>query len=272
MHTKFKINIIPRANNDTRASLENIQETMRKVDGRPYNYRSLERGPGAYLLINELKDARFWLCFLQLRFSETFTIYLVDSPRYKAVVLKGANTKAKGDWLPNHKLTEKLAEKHSNVVSAQRLLNKDKQPTGAVKVSFLGEVPTKILGLGNRTRSEIYVPPAPRCHKCHGFHRSYACKATEPVKCPKCGGDHDEAQCKNRHSCVNCGGAHHAYYPQCPENKRHKAAHLTSLTEGISYATAVKKTAAISSTVQRPPTAQIVKTVSENVTDNVNAD
>ena len=93
MHTKFKINIIPHKADDSRVNLDNVKAVMQDAQQtRPYSFRTLERGPGAYLLVNKHVDARFWLGLLQLRFADIYNIYLVDSPRYKTVVLKGANT------------------------------------------------------------------------------------------------------------------------------------------------------------------------------------
>ncbi|KAK3102216.1 hypothetical protein FSP39_009656 [Pinctada imbricata] len=277
MHTKFKINIIPLKTDDSRVNLDNVKSTLTSAQqDRPYQFRSLERGPGAYLLVNKHADARFWICFLQLRFADIYAIYLVDSPRYKTVVLKGGNTKAKsqgrgqGQWLPNHILTSKIAEKHDNLIAAQRLLNKEKRPTGAIKATFFEEAPKKVLGLGPHSRAETYVPPAPRCHKCHGFHATSRCRATEATKCAKCGGDHEQKQCSSTgYKCLNCGGAHHTYYRDCPENKRHRAAHVSSITDGISYAAAVQKNNALLSTVQRPTTQNLTKTVADTVTASV---
>ena len=59
-----------------------------------------------------------------------------------------------------------------------------------------------------------------QCHHCRRFgHIASMCKKS--ITCPKCGGNHDRESCKESIlKCVNCDGAHSAYWRGCPSYKR----------------------------------------------------
>ena len=250
MHSKFKVNILPTKG----SNLPMIRPMMTSagIDAKPFTLKNLERGNGIYALVSDIAVTRQILASLEASLAPAAGyFYLVDSPRLSTIVVKGVHLKTReGEPIPMSSIvstihtTMQTTNSTSGVIAASRLRNKNQQPTNALKVTFLGEAPTKAsqLGLkGRRPSIEAFVPRPTKCRKCHGFHFTSKCRAEQP-KCAKCSGSHETSSCSTAvKRCPNCGGPHSANWQGCPSFKTQKAANYVKATEGLSYAEALTK-------------------------------
>lgn len=59
-----------------------------------------------------------------------------------------------------------------------------------------------------------FIPKVKRCFYCQRFgHISSNCD--HPIRCLRCGENHNVERCQNEYRCVNCGGDHLASYQRC---------------------------------------------------------
>ncbi|XP_072302084.1 uncharacterized protein [Eucyclogobius newberryi] len=87
-----------------------------------------------------------------------------------------------------------------------------------------------------------YVPPPLRCFKCQRFgHIAAVCRGRQ--RCGKCAGDHEYGKCDvgAKLKCCNCGEEHSSAYGGCRFSKRAAEVQKIKVSQGISYADAVKK-------------------------------
>lgn len=87
-----------------------------------------------------------------------------------------------------------------------------------------------------------YVPPPLRCYKCQKFgHVAAVCRGKQ--RCARCGGEHEYGKCGQgvNPKCCNCGGEHSAGYGGCQVRKKAVKVQNVRMTEGITYAEALKK-------------------------------
>ena len=112
----------------------------------------------------------------------------------------------------------------TNVEAAERCLNRFKNPTPSILVTFLGPVPEKVnLGTWGTYTTTTYRPNPLRCFKCQKFgHHSSRCPNTDI--CALCSGRHQTQLCLSKFKngetiqakCPNCKGGHHAWNSRCP--------------------------------------------------------
>ena len=109
----------------------------------------------------------------------------------------------------------------ASLVRVDRLQNKHRQDSGAVKLTFAGGCPIIVSIAGEGTeivyRTETYVHPPKRCFLCQGYgHISKSCK--NKVTCGRCAGGHNTRACTSDNiRCSNCGEKHVAAYTGCNE-------------------------------------------------------
>ena len=155
MHSKFKVNILPTKGH----TLPKIRPmlTSAGIDAKLYTLKNLERGNGIYALVSDISVTRQILASLEASLAPAAGYYyLVDSPRLSTIVVKGVHLKTKeGEPIPMSSIVSTIhtTNSTSGVVAASRLRNKNQQPTNALKVTFLGEAPTKASQLGLQGRS-----------------------------------------------------------------------------------------------------------------------
>ena len=120
-------------------------------------------------------------------------------------------------------------EAHPQVTSAKRLTSwRSKEDTRQVLVVMVGPPPEKLdLGSWGRYHLRPYKGEPVRCYKCQRFNHLKAL-CTHDERCGVCSQPHATEECISRlkakeettPKCPNCGKAHHAWNPRCPERLR----------------------------------------------------
>ncbi|XP_059052572.1 uncharacterized protein LOC131847123 [Achroia grisella] len=114
----------------------------------------------------------------------------------------------------------KLFESEQEIISVRRLKRlTDKGQwvdSEVIRLCFRSpSLPSYIYGYGCRFKVETYTFPVSQCSGCWKFgHVKRACP-TNKVKCPKCGGSHDNCE-TTQFICINCNGSHMALDKGCP--------------------------------------------------------
>ena len=129
---------------------------------------------------------------------------------------------------------ERLLRDHG-VITVVREKYKDRKtnelrPGRRYRITFKTKIPPKYLkfpDLGIQMRTELYVPPPLRCHRCQKFgHYQTNCRILEKDSvCFICSRVHEDkiSKCKEKAQCVNCKGPHISSSPLCPAFKQEKA-------------------------------------------------
>lgn len=130
------------------------------------------------------------------------------------------------------------------VISAQRILNKYKNPTMALRITCSGTVLPETLQIRDSFTYfavEPYSPPPLQCYKCLGYgHRAFKCRGSQA--CGRCGGNHNPKYCaSNQFKCINCGGNHTARFRGCPEYVKADKISMIQRRDNISWTKAVGK-------------------------------
>ena len=87
-----------------------------------------------------------------------------------------------------------------------------------------------------------YIPPPLRCFKCQKYgHVAAICRGKQ--RCGRCAGEHEYGKCKEgtKLKCCNCGGEHTSAYRGCEISKKVAEVQRVKISQGISYAEALKK-------------------------------
>ncbi len=87
-----------------------------------------------------------------------------------------------------------------------------------------------------------YIPPPLRCFKCQKYgHVAAVCKGKQ--RCGRCAGEHEYGKCEEgaKLKCCNCGGEHTSAYRGCEMSKKAAEVQRVKISQGISYAEAVRK-------------------------------
>lgn len=113
----------------------------------------------------------------------------------------------------------------------------------SVMIQFEEEVlPTRVMVGFMSYNVREYVAPPLRCFKCQRYgHVAAICKGRQ--RCGKCAGEHQYGECGEnvKLQCCNCGGEHSSAYGGCEVRKRAIKVQNVKMTEGISYADAIKR-------------------------------
>lgn len=121
--------------------------------------------------------------------------------------------------------------------------NNEKTDSLSVMINFdENKMPEKVYLGCVRYAVRPYVPPPLRCYKCQKFgHVAAVCRGKQ--KCARCGGEHEYGKCGQgvNPKCCNCGGDHSAGYGGCQVRKNAVKVQNVKMTEGITYAEALKK-------------------------------
>jgi hypothetical protein len=136
---------------------------------------------------------------------------------------------------------------HSGAIWTHRItVKKDGKiiQTPSVILAFEGSMPEKIkIGL-YAFSVQPYIPKPIRCAKCQRYgHKTRDCRKTFDT-CPRCAGKHSISACNSDNlavKCINCGGNHSAAYKGCIKYKSIATALKSTVTEGLTYSEALKK-------------------------------
>jgi hypothetical protein len=84
--------------------------------------------------------------------------------------------------------------KGASLVAVDRLPNKKREPSTALKLTFAGACPLEVYlreeDLTIKYKTETYVKPPTRCYLCQGFgHMAKSCRGS--IRCGRCAGDHN---------------------------------------------------------------------------------
>ena len=114
--------------------------------------------------------------------------------------------------------------KHSQIIAAERMKNKEGILTKTILCTFTGKVPEKVdLGLWGKFATKTYYPEPLRCFNCQKYgHHKATCNS--PPICAVCSSRHATAECIAKHKsgqdtspkCPNCKNNHPAWHRRCP--------------------------------------------------------
>ena len=116
-------------------------------------------------------------------------------------------------------LEAQVNSKEIFLMKASRILNRFKQPTTAVILTFFGNLLpdcVRVSGSNFYIPVSTYITPPLRCYRCQGYgHTSGKC-LLEAI-CARCAGSHSSKQCTSEKvCCTNCLGDHTARSARCP--------------------------------------------------------
>jgi hypothetical protein len=96
-----------------------------------------------------------------------------------------------------------------------------------------------------RYKVNLYTPPPTRCYRCQAYgHRAAFCRSS--AVCPKCAGPHKFEDCtKAEKLCINCQEPHSAAFKGCKGYQKAVAISHQALTQGLTYAAAARRHAAV---------------------------
>ncbi|XP_064104982.1 uncharacterized protein LOC135214537 [Macrobrachium nipponense] len=139
--------------------------------------------------------------------------------------LEGVDEIVNGIWEDSSEGDVDPIKKLPGVLHADRCLNKAKEPSKKVLVTFQGKRPPFVdIPTWGKYYTEVFTPEPLRCFKCQRFgHHQQECTA-KPI-CGVCSGKHPTRDCIDKHKkkeattarCPNCHKGHHAWYKGCME-------------------------------------------------------
>lgn len=100
-------------------------------------------------------------------------------------------------------------------------------------------IPEFILAYGCRIKVEKYVFPVTQCSGCWKFGHLVKFCPTKKIKCPKCGGEHNNCETKDI-ICLNCKGNHIVLDKLCPYFLKEKKIRTTMSEHNVTYRKALE--------------------------------
>ncbi|KAH6922213.1 hypothetical protein HPB50_010876 [Hyalomma asiaticum] len=108
-----------------------------------------------------------------------------------------------------------------------------------VRIVFATETAPEYIVLGyTRYRVFKYIECPRQCSKCQRFgHVAGACRL--PVRCPRCGGNHDRSSCATEQlQCPNCKKQHESTSSRCRVLRKEKEIHNYKMNHNVGYISA----------------------------------
>ena len=135
----------------------------------------------------------------------------------------------------------KNLETSAAIIKMDRIKNRQGMPTGAVQITFMGNVLpeyVRFIDSGIMLPVDPYQTPPLRCFQCQGFgHTSTHCNSH--LKCARCAGRHKSRYCPTDIACCpNCKGAHTSRFRLCPVYLQASAIQEYKNSHGCSWAQA----------------------------------